>query len=361
MKKKLLFLSMYPAPYRVDFIRRFSSEYDVDIFFETFTGDERREEWFRQGNYHVLSTEEGARRYRESDLGSYDAALIFEYSTKEGVRLVLKCRRRRLPYFINCDGVILEKHGNPVRDLLKRYLIKGAAGYFAGGANAKEYFLRLGADEKKIFIHPFSELEDGDILKEPLTDEEKASFRCEKGLPADKKIAVAVGRFIPLKRYEHLIRAWRNMPDDVVLLLIGGGRMQQNYADVVREYDIKNVIIKDFVPKESLFGYYKASDVFVHPTSYDSWGLVVNEAMACGLPAVVSDRCVAGLELIRNGKNGWLVPMGDDDLMCRRVTEVLNGGDYRRMSLCALETIRPYTMSNMVKAQMNAIKETLGE
>ena len=53
--------------------------------------------------------------------------------------------------------------------------------------------------------------------------------------------------------------------------------------------------------------YYKMADVFVLPTREDIWGLVVNEAMAYGLPVVTTDKCNAGLELIQNGENGYIV------------------------------------------------------
>lgn len=360
MKSKILVLSIYPAPYRVDLINRFSDTYDLDVFFESATGDQRDSEWFRQGKYYTLDSEAGIRAYQNINISSYGLVIVYDYASKEGIKLISRCKRHKIPYIINCDGVMMEKHGNFIRDVIKRYLIKGAAGCFASGENAKQYFLKYGADESKIFIHTFSELEDKDILKNPLSGEQKSQLREKLNLPKDNKIAIAVGRFIPLKRYDALIRVWKNMPDDYTLLLIGGGVEKDNYRKIIAENNSKNIIISEFLLKEKLFEYYKAADIFVHPTSYDVWGLVVNEAMACGLPAVVSDHCVAGLELIRNGKNGYQIPMGNDDEMCARVVEIMSDfALYQQMSQNVLETIRPYTMSNMVKVQMDAIKEII--
>ena len=357
MKSKILILSIYPAPYRVDLINRFSDTYDLDVFFESATGDQRDSEWFRQGKYYTLDSEDGTKAYRKINISSYALVIIYDYASKEGIKLISRCKRHKIPYIINCDGVMMEKHGNFVRDLIKRYLIKGAAGYFASGENAKQYFLKYGADESKIFIHTFSELEDDDILETPLSGEQKSQLREKLNLPKNNKIAIAVGRFIPLKRYDALIKAWKNMPDDYTLLLIGGGSEEENYRDIIKDNNLSNVIIRDFMLKDRLFDYYKAADVFVHPTSYDVWGLVVNEAMACGLPIVVSDHCVAGLELIKNGKNGYQIPMGNDEEMCQRVVKIISDPAlYQQMSQNVLETIRPYTMSNMAKVQMDAIK-----
>ena len=360
MKPKILVLSIYPAPYRVELIKKLSKEFEMNAFFDFSNGDQRDKEWFQQGEYFTLDTETGRKAYHQVDLKQYRLAIIYDYTTREGIKLISRSKHDRLPYIINCDGVMMEKHGSFVRDAIKRYLIKGAAGYFASGENAKQYFLQFGADESKIYIHTFSELEDNDILKSPMTVGEKVILRRRLGLPDNKKIAIAVGRFIPLKRYDKLIKAWKDIPNDYLLLLIGGGIEEENYRRIINDNDIKNVIIKDFVIKEKLFDYYKASDVFVHPTSYDVWGLVVNEAMACGLPVVVSDHCVAGLELIKNGENGYQIPMGNDKKMCERIVEILGNTElYQKMSHNVLETIRPYTMSNMAKVQIDAIKEII--
>ena len=362
MKPRILILSIYPAPYRVELFNRFKENYDLGVFFESASGDQRDTEWFQQGKYHTLDTTEGRYAYNKIEIKSYRLVLVYDYASKEGIRLITKCKRNKIPYIINCDGVMMEKHGNFIRDAIKRYLIRGTVGYFASGENAKQYFLKYGAKESKIFIHTFSELENDDILQNPLTIEEKTRIRQTVKLPIDKKIAIAIGRFIPLKRYDKLIEAWKDMPDDYVLLLIGGGYEEENYRRIISDNHIENVILHSFIPKEKLFEYYKAADIFAHPTSYDVWGLVVNEAMACGLPVVVSDHCVAGLELIKNGENGYQIPMGNDEEMCKRVVEIMsNNVLYEKMSQNVLETIRPYTMSNMARVQINAIKEIIGD
>ena len=87
------------------------------------------------------------------------------------------------------------------------------------------------------------------------------------------------------------------------------------------------------------------------PTWSDVWGLVINEAMAYGLPIVTTDRCVAGVELVENGVNGYIVPARDRDALTEAVNRVL-AEDYRTMGKAYLEKIRPYTIENMAKAHM---------
>jgi glycosyltransferase involved in cell wall biosynthesis len=359
---KILILASYPAPYRVGLFEYFKKEFDVTIFLEECQGDKRDKSWFQDGDYYLLDTEKGRQKYQNAInyLKSFDIVLFYEYSTSISAKLIGRCIRSRIPYVINADGVMLAKHGNVFKDVIKRVVISNAAGCLASGERAKEYFLQYGAKEKNIYLHTFSTLHKEDILRSPVSKQEKGLIRKTLGLHSDKKIAIAVGRFIPLKRYDKLILAWINMPKDFELLLIGGGEEEQTYRKLIDENHITNIVIDGFHPKEELMRYYMAADVFVHPTSYDVWGLVVNEAMACGLPAVVSDKCVAGLELVRDGQNGYLVSMGDDAAMCRKVVEICKDGSrYTRMAQNALDTIRPYTIENMADTHVAAVKEIL--
>ena len=97
--------------------------------------------------------------------------------------------------------------------------------------------------------------------------------------------------------------------------------------------------------------YYKAADLLVLPTESDVWGLVINEAMACGLPVVTTNRCVAGLELVEDGINGYLVPVNDREALAEKLRLVLSA-DYREMGERSLEKIRPYTLENMAKSHV---------
>lgn len=360
--KKLLILSIYPAPYRAELFEYFFEKFNTTVFFEHSGGDARAAEWFVKGEYYLLDTKEGREKYKFSmkHINQYNLVAVYDYSTKEGINLILKCRQKGVPFVVNSDGAMLTAHGNVVKDFLKRFLLSKASACLASGEMAKKYFLQLGVAEGKIYIHTFSTLHSEDILPSLISQHEKRVIRNKLGLPTDKKIAIAVGRFIPLKRYQELIEAWKGMPQDYLLLLIGGGEEESNYRKCIADKDINNVILEGFHPKKELFEFYKASDVFVHPTCYDVWGLVVNEAMACGLPVVVSDHCVAGLELIKNGENGYLVALGNDKEIGEKVMQVCEQSNiYESMAQAALETIRPYTIENMADTHKNVFKEIL--
>lgn len=361
-KRKCLILSIYPAPYRVEVMDMFRNEFDISVFFETGSGDSRVTEWFKDGDYYTLDTAEGGFQFKNmtDDLKSFDLVLLYDYSTPTALKLILKCILLRIPYVINADGVMLTRHGNIIKDLIKSIAISNAAGCLASGNRAKDYFMKYGAKDKNIYLHTFSTLHANDIEKSPVDLETKNMIREELAIDKSKFVAIAVGRFIPLKRYSELIRAWKVMPDNYLLLLVGGGEEENSYRKIIDELHINNIQIEGFHPKDELKRFYMAADVFVHPTSYDVWGLVVNEAMSVGLPVIASDRCVAGLELIKTGKNGFIVPMGNDMDMCSKV-EILYHNEklYNDMRVMSLQTICNYTMENMASVQIGAFKEIL--
>ena len=108
--------------------------------------------------------------------------------------------------------------------------------------------------------------------------------------------------------------------------------------------------------KEKLVQYYKAADLFALPTREDIWGLVINEAMAYGLPVITTDKCVAGLELVEDGVNGYIIPTEDSEILADRIQKVLQK-DTAQMGARSLEKIRNYTIENMVKAHIQIFEK----
>ena len=102
----------------------------------------------------------------------------------------------------------------------------------------------------------------------------------------------------------------------------------------------------DFMEKKLLFKYYQVSDLFVLPTREDIWGLVINEAMANGLPIITTNKCVAGVELIN--QNGRLINNEDYETLGKYINELLTDDDllnnYSRMSL---NNIKSYSIEEM--------------
>lgn len=362
MKKRALVVSSYPAPYRVGVFKELASEYDLDIFFDTCINENRNSEWFCKSgdfSFDILDNDKANHKFKKAlkDIKNYDFVLAYDPARKPAIKAIILCRLHHVPYYVNNDGAIIRK--NFIRDSVKKFLYRGAKACFSSGHSATEYFKYYGVSKEKITEHNFSSLTNEDILLQPVSVEEKAELRKQLNLE-DKKTIITVGQFIYRKGFDVLLRAWKQIDDYAQLLIIGGGDLQADYEKFIAENNLKNVKIIGFMKKEELFKYYCASDIFVLPTREDVWGLVVNEAMAVGLPVITTDNCNAGLELIENGVNGYIVPIEDDKELSEKLLYLLSDSKLcSNISLNNLKKIKNYTIEKIAESHVNTITETM--
>ena len=135
-----------------------------------------------------------------------------------------------------------------------------------------------------------------------------ASLRKHYGLP--ESYFLATGRFIPAKNFVLLLQAYRGYVDKAngepwSLVLCGDGEDRESIKASVRALGLESrVVLPGFVSYGECPIYYGLASVFVHPSTVEPWGLVVNEAMASGLPVLVSNHCGCVPELVNEGVNG---------------------------------------------------------
>jgi glycosyltransferase involved in cell wall biosynthesis len=208
-----------------------------------------------------------------------------------------------------------------------------------------------------IYQYPFSSVHEKEIAASPPSRVQKGRLRIALGIPG-VRIALCVGRFLPIKGFDVAIDAWREMPTDYSLVLAGGGPEEANYRARVLRYGLRNIFILGFQQAGNLRQLYDAADLLVFPTRGDVWGLVVNEAFARGLPAVTSDRCGAARDLLADGTGGMVVPAGDADALADTVLHLLHEErSLTVMAAGALETSREYTIEAMAVRHCDAFRE----
>ncbi len=361
-KKKVLILGSYPAPYRVGVFKGFYNEYDADVFFATCKNENRSKDWFCKSGeieFSILDNEKAIADFNQKlkNIKKYDFVIAYDALSKFAMKAIFLCRLKGIPYFINCDGALLKK--NFVKDLIKRFVYGGATKYFSSGKFASDYYRYYGAKDEDIVEHNFTSLNEEDMLSKPLTDKEKSKYKELLNI-SNKVTVLSIGQFIHRKGYDVLIDAWKKISDKANLIIVGGGDLRPQYEEYIKEHDIKGITIVDFLPKEELFKYYLASDLFVLPTREDIWGLVVNEAMANALPVITTDNCVAGLQLIEDGVNGYIVKVEDADKLGEKMLSLINDKELiKKMSENNLDKIRPWTISNVIKTQIAAINNAI--
>ena len=164
-----------------------------------------------------------------------------------------------------------------------------------------------------------------------------------------KQLVLYVGRFIPGKGVDTLLRAGAELPAGAALVAVGG-QPTQEYSAMQQQLNLSNVFYVNHADKETVKKYYLAADVFVLPTRGDTWGLVINEAMAAGLPVITTKKCVAGLELIEDDENGYLIDVDDAAALADRICHLLaDDGLRNKMAENNLKKISGYTFEEQAR------------
>lgn len=348
---KVLWLTNIPSPYRVAFFNELGRMCDLTVLFERKASAERDESWKEYSTEHFKAVflpglplgvaEAFCPSVVKYLTREYDRIVVTTFSDPTGMLAVQTLKWKKIPYCLESDGAF-PGSGRGLKEKIKKWIISGAELYFSTAAIHDEYYRMYGAPKNRIVRYPFTSLHETDILKKPVSEGEKKALRSVLGME-EQHIVLAVGQFIPRKGYDVLIKAACGLEETGVYIV--GGEAPDEYVRMKNELNAQNVHFVPFKPKEELKKYYMAADVFVHPTREDIWGLVINEAIACGLPVVTTQRCVAGLQLIQEGENGTIIPVDDAASIQNGIRRTL-GLDWN------VDPIRPYTVENMARVHM---------
>ena len=359
--KRVLFITNYPSPYRVNFYDALGKYLDVTVAFADRVEKKvtRDTAWFEEsrGGFKLVQLTRRLFTIHGRDLcvdvvkwlkKDFDAIVVCGYSSPTVILAMLYLRLHRIPFYMEVDGGLIREDSR-LKYLGKKFLVSLPDFWISSGKQTTRYLTHYGAKEEAVFHYPFSSLWETDVAAAVPGAQEKKALRQKLGIP-EEKVVIAVSRFIRSKRLDMLIRTAAELGGPVGIYLIGGEPTRE-YLDLKEQLGAENVHFVGFLKKDKLAEYYRAADLFALPTQTDVWGLVINEAMAQGLPIVTTDRCVAGLELIRSGENGFLIPKDDQTALTEAVRKALLP-EYAGMGANALETIRPYTIENMVRAHV---------
>lgn len=371
-KMKVLYMTNYPAPYRVDFFNKLGEECDLTVTFEESSTMQKHRDasWFCEDyrhfnavflkksitkNGHLLVSTQIFEELRKK----YDIVVVGIYSTGTSMAAIVYMKLHRIPYWIETDGGMI-KEENAFKRGIKKMLLSGATGYFSPSAGADKYLSFYGADMKKIHRYPFTSLTNADINSAlMLSNEQKQDFKLRLNM-TESKVLLSVGRFSYKggygKGYDTLLKVAENLSPDIGIYIVGDSPTDEFLA-WKKEKKLTHVHFISFKEKNELAQYYAAADAFILLTRGDVWGLVINEAMSFGLPVITTYQCVAGVELVKEGINGYLVDAGDCEKTEMAIKKLFGQSkqDYEAMKNNCLNIIKNYSIENMTAYHLNVL------
>jgi glycosyltransferase involved in cell wall biosynthesis len=251
------------------------------------------------------------------------------------VRLaILCCKIRGVPFSVESDSPLLPEL-NGWREQLKRLLyptwMRWISYAIPGGSRQAAFFRYYKVPDDKILISHMT-VDTEKIRSTKSTP--KQEFRNAKGIPQDQVLFVFVGRLLEQKGIDTLIEAFGLVQKEsprAALVIVGDGP-ERVMVDLAAAKYPGRIWVVGREGSAGVISWLRAGDVFVLPSRDEHWGLVVNEAMTCGLPVIVSDACGCVDDLVAVGRNGSIFPVDNAAKLAEAMLQLAND-DCKRVSM----------------------------
>ena len=268
-----------------------------------------------------------------------DALAIAGYSNPAMLAALRWCRLNDCIPVLMSETSEADFNRNPLKEWLKRRIVKQFKSALVGGAPQERYLVKLGMDPKVIFAG-YDVVDNGAFTP--------ATIRALPR-PNQNPYFLAINRFIPKKNLSLMIAAYASYREQASepwdLVICGDGDLRPELESQVSSCGMDGVVhMPGFLQQVDILPYLAHAGCFVHASTREQWGLVINEAMASGLPVILSNRCGCFEDLVKEGINGYgFDPQDANALTSLMVKMSSRDVDLDAMSTAALEHIAHFS------------------
>ena len=252
-----------------------------------------------------------------------DAVLVFAWNSESHLG-AMRYFKRRIPVFFRGDSTLLDR-GPIWKRALRRIVLRWVYSHIdvaiAVGSNNRDYFRWSGIPDERIAFapHAVDTRRFGDA--EGVHSERAAQWRNELGIAPDARALLFAGKLQWQKNPGLLLDAFLSCGAPGHLIVVGNGPLEA--ALRARAGSRPDVHFLPFQNQQAMPAVYRVGDFFVLPSCSETWGLAVNEAMACGRPVIASNKVGAARDLLRDGRTGWTFETGDLEHLAAVMREAL--------------------------------------
>lgn len=295
----------------------------------------------------------------QADAFRPDFVVINGYVGVEQTTLIRYCQKNKIPYAIESDTQ-LNIPSNKLKAVLKKVYLKKLLHNdlcygFPGGTLQKKNLMYYGIPESRNFVMPMC-VSEHRLLDEYERIPSKDMLKSEIGI-SGKFIYLFIGRLEEVKNVQLLIEAYaeqKRKDDNIALLVVGDGSLKAELESFVFNNQIPDVTFAGYIVFPDIIKYYKASDIFVLPSTYEPWGLVVNEAMIMGLPVIVSSEVGCRSDLIEDGQNGFVFESNSKADLFEKMS-LINSSQYQNFVSSAKRKTNEWNLAHYLDCFIGAI------
>jgi Glycosyltransferase len=293
----------------------------------------------------------------------FDAVMINGWHYKSAWQAMRACWKTQTPVMVRSDSHLhTERSGlkKTVKIPFYRWFIPKLDACLPVGTWSSDYFLHYGAVAERLFMVPHVIDTDYFQRESERLEPQRDLLRAKWDLCGTGVVFLFAGKFTEKKRPLDFVNAIDNaklLGAKVEGLMVGDGPLRTACEQLARERNLP-IRFAGFLNQSQIAGAYMAADALVLPSDGgETWGLVVNEAMACGVPCFVSDRVGCGPDMIRTGETGATFPLGDTKELGKVLSEfAVNRERVSWMRERAREKAQLYTLDVAVDRTIQALE-----
>ncbi len=364
-----LLLQLEPTPYilpRALYVYK-DPELHTDLFWTFVNSSQNWGSDAEVGDFPVLLDQRvslPARLFRVAKLmwsilrGRYTVAHLAGWGHWVVRLAILCCKIRGVPFSLESDTQLKSDDAGwrkSLKDLIYPIVLDWASIAIPGGTRQSKLFRTYGISEDKIRISHMTT--DTRALRDIRT-KPREEFRRELNIAETDVIVEFVARLEWYKGVSVMLDGFEKalkMNSTLLLVVIGDGSMAEQVEEFRKKHPDR-VIMTGRQPKDAVVQWMRAGDILAVPSLREQWGMVVNEAMTCGLPVLVSDACGCVDDLLENGRTGLVFPSGDSDALASALaTLAADSGLRAELANNAKRLIEPWVIERQAETIRSAL------
>jgi glycosyltransferase involved in cell wall biosynthesis len=392
---RLAYLVSHPIQYQAPLLRRIAQEPDIDLtvfFGSDFSVRGYRDEGFGVGVKWDVPLLDGYKheflpRLRDGqDVGvmtplnrgivsrlrgrggelPFDALWVHGYASANSMHGMIAAKALGIPVLLRAESWLRDRGRSGVMLTLKNLFFAGLKlmvdGVLPIGTLNAEYWRHYFGDDVPQFLMPYA-VDNGYFAQRAREAQAgRKSLRAELGIDPARPVILFASKLQARKHCDHLIEAYARLSPapgtepNPYLVIVGDGEERAALEQQAAATGFSSIRFCGFRNQSELPRFFDLATVLVLPSRHEPWGLIVNEGMNAARPAIVSDDVGSGPDLIENGVNGCIYPVGDVDALTNALRRVLDvPGAAAAMGQRAFERIQSWGFEEDVKGLRRAL------
>lgn len=295
-----------------------------------------------------------------SAIGSYapDAILVYGWSYKSHLR-VIRHFHKKAPVIFRGDSTLLDDIAGNWKAVLRKYFLKWVYQHvdyaLHVGKNNYDYFRQAGLRDKQLIWAPHV-IENDRFIETDAINNDAAIFRQQLGINKEALVFLFAGKFESKKDPVLLLQAFidSGLNKQAHLVFVGNGHLEKELKE--KATGITGIHFLEFQNQSKMPAVYHMADVFVLPSRGpgETWGLALNEAMASGCAVIASDKCGGAIDLIDDGKNGFVFKANDRaDLISKMLA--IKPDQLEQMKKSSVKKVKSFDLVSVCEAMENTV------